>query len=43
MRTSSPNPKGWGKWAGVVAFLFFLVKGLFWLGLLAGAWWAVER
>ena len=32
-----------GKWAGIVAFLFFLVKGLIWLGVIGGVWWAVDR
>ena len=33
----------WAKRAGVVAFLFFLGKGLIWLGLLAaGAYYAMH-
>ena len=35
--------KKWGKWAGIVAFLFFLVKGLLWLGVIVSAWWAIDR
>ena len=34
------------KWkrVGMIAFLFFFVKGLVWLGLaVAGAWWAFDR
>ena len=43
MWMTSPNAKRWGKWAGLVAFLFFLAKGLLWLSVIAGAWWAVDR
>jgi len=33
--------RGWAKRAGIIAFLFFLGKGLIWLGLLAaGAYYA---
>ena len=33
----------WAKRAGIVAFLFFLGKGLIWLGLLAaGAYYAMN-
>lgn len=33
----------WAKRAGIVAFLFFLGKGLVWLGLLAaGAYYALN-
>lgn len=33
----------WAKRAGIVAFLFFLSKGLIWLGLLAaGAYYALN-
>ena len=33
----------WAKRAGIVAFLFFLGKGLVWLGLLAaGAYYALS-
>jgi hypothetical protein len=39
----SPNARRWGKWAGIVAFLFFLAKGLLWLGVIAGAWWAIDH
>jgi hypothetical protein len=28
----------WTKWAGIATFMFFLVKGLVWLGLIAGAY-----
>jgi hypothetical protein len=31
----------WTKMAGIIAFLFFLIKGLFWLGLVvAGAYFS---
>lgn len=43
MRMNPPNARRWGKWAGLGAFLFFLIKGLLWLALLGGVWWAVER
>lgn len=34
----------WGKRAGVAAFVFFLVKGLIWLGVFAaGAWYVYDR
>ncbi len=33
----------WTKRAGIIAFLFFLGKGLFWLGLLAvGAYYSLN-
>ena len=33
----------WAKRAGIIAFLFFLGKGLIWLGLLAaGAYYALN-
>jgi CHASE1-domain containing sensor protein len=35
--------KRWGKWAGIVAFLFFLLKGLAWLGVFAGLWYVADR
>jgi hypothetical protein len=41
--TISPSAKRWGKWAGIVAFLFFLVKGLIWLSVIAAAWWTLDR
>jgi len=28
----------WTKWAGIATFMFFLLKGLVWLGLIAGAY-----
>ena len=43
MSAGSENVKKWGKRAGLVAFLIFLVKGLVWLGLAASAWWAIDR
>ena len=30
----------WAKRAGIIAFLFFLAKGLAWLGLAAGAYFS---
>ncbi len=34
----------WGKWLGVGAFSFFLIKGLCWLTIPAVlAWWATNR
>jgi hypothetical protein len=34
----------WAKRAGIIAFLFFLGKGLVWLGLLAaGAYYALSN
>jgi hypothetical protein len=39
-RKSCPARK-WTKRAGIVAFLFFLAKGLFWLGLvILGAYYS---
>ncbi len=33
----------WAKRAGILAFLFFLIKGLIWLGLFAaGAYYALS-
>jgi hypothetical protein len=43
MSDRSESAKKWGKRAGFVAFLFFLIKGLIWLGVIAGAWWAIDR
>ena len=43
MSAGSENAKKWGKRAGFVAFLIFLVKGLIWVGLAASAWWAIGR
>ncbi|HEV7701557.1 MAG TPA: hypothetical protein VGO43_15105 [Pyrinomonadaceae bacterium] len=33
----------WTKRAGIIAFVFFLGKGLLWLGLAVSAWWAIDR
>jgi hypothetical protein len=34
----------WGKRAGAAAFVFFLVKGLIWLGVFAaGAWYVYDK
>lgn len=46
MQEQIPNRKcparRWAKRAGIIAFLFFLGKGLVWLGLLAaGAYYAL--
>ena len=41
-KASCPARK-WAKRAGIVAFLFFLGKGLVWLGLIAaGAYYALN-
>ena len=41
-KASCPARK-WAKRAGIVAFLFFLGKGLVWLGLIAaGAYYALS-
>lgn len=35
--------RNWAKRAGIIAFLFFLGKGLIWLGLVAaGAYYAIN-
>ena len=33
-----PLPR-WARWTGLAAFVFFLLKGLAWLGLAALVWW----
>ena len=33
-----PLPR-WARWTGLAAFLFFLLKGLAWMGLLLLVWW----
>jgi len=33
----------WTKRAGIIAFLFFLGKGLIWLGLAVGAYYTVSN
>ena len=43
MSVRGETAKKWGKRAGIVAFLIFLAKGLMWLAVLVGAWWAVNR
>ena len=34
----APRKTGWFKRLGLVGFMFFLVKGMVWLALAAGAW-----
>ncbi len=34
---------GAGRWIAVGAFLFFLIKGLVWLGIFAAGAWSVMR
>ena len=43
--SQAASPKGWKWWAkrcGGVAFIFFLVKGLVWLAIGAGAYAAIR-
>ena len=34
--------RNWTKRAGIIAFLFFLGKGLIWIGAIVGAYYAVN-
>ena len=34
---------GAGRWVAIGAFLFFLIKGLIWLGIFAAAAWSAYR
>jgi len=40
-KTESPARK-WTKRAGIIAFLFFLGKGLLWLGMLIAGYYALR-
>jgi hypothetical protein len=43
LTTKKCPARKWAKRAGIIAFLFFLGKGLIWLGLLAaGAYYAIN-
>jgi hypothetical protein len=41
--TSPSTTARWGRWAGVLVFLFFLVKGLSWLVVPAATAYLVSR